>query len=197
MTTTSTTSYEYLYIDSRHSKENETSSQMKISLTHPIHHAKSVSVCSFNTANEFFNIKAPYNTITIGVLSDTSDDPTHHIYSIPPGLYDIPSIIEKLNELTNANQPDLVWCTFAQNPQGRTTLSVQSNSNPQKRVYIYFPDEPSDFYQSLRSRLGFGYDQVAYVKDVNLKIPVDTVEGGEEDITIPIGLNFFWPDADL
>jgi hypothetical protein len=33
--------------------------------------------------------------------------------------------------------------------------------------------------------------------DVNLKIPVDTVEGGEEDITIPIGLNFFWPDADL
>jgi len=33
--------------------------------------------------------------------------------------------------------------------------------------------------------------------DVNLKIPVDTVEGGEEDITIPIGLNFFWPDADV
>jgi hypothetical protein len=33
--------------------------------------------------------------------------------------------------------------------------------------------------------------------DVNLKIPVDTIEGGEEDITIPIGLNFFWPDADL
>ncbi len=33
--------------------------------------------------------------------------------------------------------------------------------------------------------------------DVNLKIPVDTVEGGEEDITIPIGLTFFWPDADL
>ena len=33
--------------------------------------------------------------------------------------------------------------------------------------------------------------------DVNLKIPIDTVEGGEEDITIPIGLNFFWPDADV
>jgi len=33
--------------------------------------------------------------------------------------------------------------------------------------------------------------------DVNLKIPVETVEGGEEDITIPIGLTFFWPDADL
>ena len=33
--------------------------------------------------------------------------------------------------------------------------------------------------------------------DVNLKIPVDTIEGGEEDITIPIGLNFFWPDADV
>ena len=33
--------------------------------------------------------------------------------------------------------------------------------------------------------------------DVNLKIPIDTIEGGEEDITIPIGLNFFWPDADL
>ena len=33
--------------------------------------------------------------------------------------------------------------------------------------------------------------------DVNLKIPIDTVEGGKEDITIPIGLNFFWPDADV
>ena len=33
--------------------------------------------------------------------------------------------------------------------------------------------------------------------DVNLKIPIDTIEGGDEDITIPIGLNFFWPDADV
>ena len=39
-----------------------------------------------------------------------------------------------------------------------------------------------------------------YIKDfqpdVNLNIPVE-LEGGEENITIPIGLNFFWPDADL
>ena len=39
-----------------------------------------------------------------------------------------------------------------------------------------------------------------YIKDfqpdVNLNIPVE-LEGGEENITIPIGLNFFWPDADI
>jgi hypothetical protein len=32
--------------------------------------------------------------------------------------------------------------------------------------------------------------------DVNLTIPVET-SGGTEDITIPINLNFFWPDADV
>mgnify|MGYP003119750497 FL=1 len=40
-----------------------------------------------------------------------------------------------------------------------------------------------------------------YIKDfqpdVNLKVPVETIQGGEEDIQVPIGLTFFWPDADL
>ena len=40
-----------------------------------------------------------------------------------------------------------------------------------------------------------------YVKDfqpdVNLSIPITTIEGGDEDIDVPIGLNFFWPDATL
>ena len=40
-----------------------------------------------------------------------------------------------------------------------------------------------------------------YVKDfqpdVNLSIPITTIEGGDEDIDVPIGLNFFWPDANL
>jgi len=39
-----------------------------------------------------------------------------------------------------------------------------------------------------------------YIKDfqpdVNLNIPIE-LQGGEENITIPIGLTFFWPDADL
>ena len=32
--------------------------------------------------------------------------------------------------------------------------------------------------------------------DVNLDVTIDT-SSGEEDITIPINLNFFWPDADV
>ncbi len=32
--------------------------------------------------------------------------------------------------------------------------------------------------------------------DVNLTVPVE-LSGGEEDITIPINLNFFWPDAEV
>ena len=40
-----------------------------------------------------------------------------------------------------------------------------------------------------------------YIKDfqpdVNLSIPITTIEGGDEDIDVPIGLNFFWPDATL
>ena len=33
--------------------------------------------------------------------------------------------------------------------------------------------------------------------DVNLTVPITTIEGGDEDIDVPIGLNFFWPDANL
>jgi hypothetical protein len=167
--TTSSTSHEYLYIDSRHSKKSEYTSKMDIQLSHPILNAKSFSVCSFSTANEFFNIRAPHNTLIIGVLSDQKEEPTHTTYTIPPGLYDIPTIIEKLNIQTDANQPNLVWCTFGQNPQGKTTLSVQSNSTPKKRAYIYFPDEKTKFNQSMAARLGFGHDQVAYKSDVELE----------------------------
>ena len=33
--------------------------------------------------------------------------------------------------------------------------------------------------------------------DVNLTVPITTIQGGDEDIDVPIGLNFFWPDANL
>jgi len=33
--------------------------------------------------------------------------------------------------------------------------------------------------------------------DVDLTVSIDTLEGGDEDIDVPIGLNFFWPDADI
>jgi hypothetical protein len=139
--TTSSTSYEYLYINSRNSKKIDTTSRMNIELTTPLLNAKSVSVCSFSTANEFFNVREPHNTITIGVLSATDGDqftPTLQKYTIPNGLYDIPTIIAKLNVLTEATQPNLVWCTFGQNPQGKTTLAVQSNSTPKKTSFFVF-----------------------------------------------------------
>ena len=33
--------------------------------------------------------------------------------------------------------------------------------------------------------------------DVNLTVTVNTRQNGDEDIDVPIGLNFFWPDANL
>ena len=33
--------------------------------------------------------------------------------------------------------------------------------------------------------------------DVNLTVTVNTRQNGDEDIDVPIGLNFFWPDASL
>ena len=33
--------------------------------------------------------------------------------------------------------------------------------------------------------------------DVDLLVEIDTLEGGEEEISVPIGLNFFWPDTDI
>jgi hypothetical protein len=31
--------------------------------------------------------------------------------------------------------------------------------------------------------------------DLNLKIPAKNSDGEEEDVDLPIGINFFWPDA--
>ena len=31
--------------------------------------------------------------------------------------------------------------------------------------------------------------------DIDMKVYVDTIDGGEEVVDLPIGLNFFWPDA--
>jgi hypothetical protein len=31
--------------------------------------------------------------------------------------------------------------------------------------------------------------------DIDMKITLRTSEGGEEDVDLPIGINFFWPDA--
>ena len=140
MTNSSTPTYEYIYINSRNSKKSEATSRMHIELNHPIINAKSVSVASFSTANEFFNVREPNNTVTIGVLSEAvsaQSTPTLKTYTIPEGLYDIPTVIAKLNELTEATQPNLVWCTFSQTPQGKTTLTVQSNSTPKKRAFLY------------------------------------------------------------
>ena len=33
--------------------------------------------------------------------------------------------------------------------------------------------------------------------DVDLLVSINTLNGGDEDIEVPIGLNFFWPDANL
>ncbi len=33
--------------------------------------------------------------------------------------------------------------------------------------------------------------------DVDMNVSITTLAGGDEDINVPIGLNFFWPDANL
>jgi hypothetical protein len=185
MTNSSTHTYEYIYINSRNSKKSDTTSRMNIELTTPLLNAKTVSVCSFSTANEFFNIREPNNTVTIGVLSEADSaqfEPTLETYTIPPGLYDMPTVIAKLNELMEAIQPNSVWCTFAQTPQGKTTFSVQSNSTPKKRAFLYSEVFYAKFSTTLLYRLGFSNDQCAYADDVRLggsdvlrftKVPTD------------------------
>jgi len=37
------------------------------------------------------------------------------------------------------------------------------------------------------------YTQIS--PDVDMKVYLDTAGGGEEVVDLPIGLNFFWPDA--
>ena len=85
--------YEYLYLDSKHSRLEEKTSKLSIQLTHPIHHAKTVSLASFSTANEIYNIREPFNNITVGVVSDNGSKPEHQTYIITKRLYDIESLV--------------------------------------------------------------------------------------------------------
>ena len=90
--------FEYILVDSKHRKEHETDSKMKVHLSAPIHHAKSVRLVSFSCLNEFFDVTDEKHTITFVSYNCTSNArATPRVVTVAPGLYTISEMITIIN----------------------------------------------------------------------------------------------------
>ena len=70
-------------------------------------------------------------------------------------------------------------------------MSVEGSSD--KKEIREFVD---NYFLAQDSRVFRNYIR-DFQPDVDMKVSITTLEGGDENIDVPIGLNFFWPDANL
>ena len=138
--------YEYINVDSKHRNKHENKSEIKVHLSSPILHAKSVRLIGFSAPNEFFNVIKGNNELTFVEYNIISNPVTAlpKPYTIPAGLYSIDELLTTLN------------VEFASNPVGGTTIVasrlannkvqfvMSSATSQQRRVIIYYPKDTND-----------------------------------------------------
>jgi hypothetical protein len=156
---------EYVHIDASH-HQPENGSQIRVDLPAPLLHATSVSCVSFSAPNDFFNVREPYNVFRLLIYKAVADSNAYaqFDYVVPPGLYAIGELVEKLNTLMAANKPQAAGSTsqvtvsLSVLASGKVTIQTAGTTNPAKAILIYVP--VGEFMQSLANRLGFSYYQV-------------------------------------
>ena len=95
--------YEYINVDSKHRNKHENKSEIKVHLSSPILHAKSVRLIGFSAPNEFFNVVKGNNEIKFNEYNLTNNATVLRTYSVPPGLYSVDELITQLNVLFSAS----------------------------------------------------------------------------------------------
>ena len=148
----------YLQIDSRHRLNHEQDSKINVKLNHPIHNCQSVSVANFGVANEFWNILANNDTVTIVSQVYDQDIIKVSTYYLNPGFYTISEMVASLQEQSEANGNKLINDSSINFTATYDIVSEKVSmifSGPAKtRVVLYFPDIP-DFENSPLFRMGF------------------------------------------
>ena len=160
--------YEYINVDSRHRNTYEDKSEIKVHLSNPILHAKSVRLIGFSAPNEFFNIQKDNNTLTLVQWDLNQSTPTSisEPYTIEAGLYSIDDLITELN-IKFAAKPIGTTSTAVATKLANNKVQIQINAatNQDKRVVVYYPkpadDKNDPFEKSIIHRLGYHRIQVS------------------------------------
>ena len=161
--------YEYINVDSKHRNKHEKKSEIKVHLSSPILHAKSVRLIAFSAPNEFFNVIKGNNTITFVEYNLINGQTAEHPYTITPGLYSIDDLITQLNVDFSVNPVGGTTIVASRLANNKVQLVMSAATSQQRRVIIYYPkytgDKNDPFFQSIAYRLGFYRDQVSDRKD--------------------------------
>jgi hypothetical protein len=159
--------YEYINIDSRHRNIHEGNSEIKVHLSSPIHHAKSVRLIAFSAPNEFFNVIKDNNTITL-VSYDLNAGVSTAVsvpYTIDPGLYSVDELITALNVKFSAVPVGASTAIATKLTNNKVQIQINHATNADKRVVIYYPKSKEDkndpFEKSIIHRLGFHRLQIS------------------------------------
>jgi hypothetical protein len=153
----------YIQVDSRHRLNHEQSSKIHVQLSRPIERPKSVSLQSFGTANEYYNVLDGNNQIQI--VSQIYDEQLYKLstYTLLSGFYTVEEIISELNRQVTDNGGKLnndSSITFTPSFDSVTQKSNFTFVGPSKsRVVVYYPDN-DEFDNSVLYRLGYSREQI-------------------------------------
>ena len=136
------TTLQYVSIDSRDSIDNQKSSEMTVNLSHPIQNAKTVSVISFSTPNELYNIKEDANSFQIQVWSTSTVQPVIYKFEIIPGLYTMQRLVDACNESIVAKLTAGVSLTFTLLASYKDQFTTASTSQHTKNFSLYHVTKP-------------------------------------------------------
>ena len=157
--------FEYVYVDSKDRKYHENKSQITVTLSQPILHAKSVRLSSFSAANEFHNVVDGNTSFSARVYNvNTNNKSPIKNYVLGAGLYSLTEMITALNALFQADKivegGSNTTLTLTLLANGKVSLNIVGDGvNTHKRAILYYPRN-GQFQNSIAHRLGFGRGQV-------------------------------------
>ena len=83
--------------------------------------------------------------------------------------------------------PNIIACEITGSPDWRRRISVgAATKDIRDFVNNYFLAKDARAFRQF-------YNEIS--PDLDMTVSLTTSDGGEEDVDLPVGINFFWPDA--
>jgi hypothetical protein len=164
--------YEYVYVDSKDRKYHEEKSEITVTMSQPILHAKSVKVVSFSVPNEFYNVIDGNNSFSARVYNVNNNTKSAiKNYVLGAGLYSLIDMVTALNALFQADKltegGTNTTLTLNLLASGKVSLNIVGDGvNTHKRAILYYPRN-GQFQNSIAHRLGFSRSQVFDDPDID------------------------------
>ena len=154
---------QYIQVDSRHRLNHEQDSKIHVELSRPIERAKTISVQSFGTANEFHNVINGNEILQI--ITQVYDEPAIKVstYVFQLGFYTVSELIAELKQQVEDNggklsgDPSISFTPSFDSVTGKTNFTFSGGLKT--RCVLYFPST-DNWENSPLYRLGFSRQQV-------------------------------------